>query len=173
MRSDCRTRVVWAAFRERNFEVGEPFSRARSVPSKYCFFRTYASASRIFFIKSHNLSLFAPFFRFFLQLAPRAFYQLSSTGLCPIYSEANYHLQLALRAIYYLPLLFRYQLRYIYDRYTIDIRQIHDRLPYSHRRNTVSIKYFHYFTLKLQFSLQKLANLQNFYYLCTIIIQNS
>ena len=33
MRSDCRTRVVWAAFRERNFEVGEPFLRARSVPS--------------------------------------------------------------------------------------------------------------------------------------------
>ena len=25
--------VVWAAFRERNFEVGEPFLRARSVPS--------------------------------------------------------------------------------------------------------------------------------------------
>ena len=25
--------VVWAAFRERNFEVGKPFLRARSVPS--------------------------------------------------------------------------------------------------------------------------------------------
>ena len=50
--------VVWAAFRERNFEVGEPFLRARSVPSKYCFFRTYASAKRIFLIKSHISSLF-------------------------------------------------------------------------------------------------------------------
>ena len=58
MRSDCRTRVVWAAFRERNFEVGEPFLRARSVPSKYYFFRTYASARRIFLIKSHISSLF-------------------------------------------------------------------------------------------------------------------
>ena len=58
MRSDCRTRVVWAAFRERNFEVGEHFLRARSVPSKYCFFRTYASAKRIFLIKSHISSLF-------------------------------------------------------------------------------------------------------------------
>ena len=36
MRSDCRTRVVWAAFRERNFEVGEPLCiRARwSAPQK-------------------------------------------------------------------------------------------------------------------------------------------
>ena len=51
--------VVWAAFRERNFEVGEPFLRARSVPSKYCFFRTYASAKRIFLIKSHISPLFS------------------------------------------------------------------------------------------------------------------
>ena len=51
--------VVWAAFRERNFEVGEPFLRARSVPSKYCFFRTYASARRIFLIKSHISPLFS------------------------------------------------------------------------------------------------------------------
>ena len=50
--------VVWAAFRERNFEVGEPFLRARSVPSKYYFFRTYASAKHIFFIKSHISPLF-------------------------------------------------------------------------------------------------------------------
>ena len=29
------------------------------MPSKYCFFRTYASAKRIFLIKSHNLPLFS------------------------------------------------------------------------------------------------------------------
>ena len=51
--------VVWAAFRDRNFEVGEPFLRARSVPSKYCFFRTYASAKRIFLIKSYISPLFS------------------------------------------------------------------------------------------------------------------
>ena len=74
----------------------------------------HTQARNIFFlIKSHNLPLFALFFRFFLQLSRK-----QSTGLRPIYSEANYHLQLALRAIYYPPLLFRYQLRYIYDRYT-------------------------------------------------------
>ena len=66
--------VVWAAFRERNFEVGEPFLRARSVPSKYYFFRTYASATRIFFIKSqfrfHIKSIFASFFFSYFLLYP-------------------------------------------------------------------------------------------------------
>ena len=66
--------VVWAAFRERNFEVGEPFLRARSVPSKYYFFRTYASAKRIFLIKSHNLPLFTLFFAFSTVLT-RAIYR--------------------------------------------------------------------------------------------------
>ena len=56
--------VVWAAFRERNFEVGEPFLRARSVPSKYYFFRTYASAKRIFLIKSLISPLFLLLFPF-------------------------------------------------------------------------------------------------------------
>ena len=128
MRSDCRTRVVWDAFCERNFEVGEPFLRARSVPSKYCFFRTYASAKRIFLIKSHNLPLFAPFFRFFLQLSRE-----QSTGLCPIYSEANYHLQLALREIYYLPatlpLSTTVDIRLIYGTYTVDTRYISIGIP--------------------------------------------
>ena len=42
----------------------------------------------------------------------------------------------------------------------------------SYPRNTVSINYFHYFTIKSLIYLPKLANLQNFHYLCTIIIQN-
>ena len=111
--------VVWAAFRERNFEVGEPFLRARSVPSKYYFFRTYASAKRIFLIKSHNLPLFALFFRFFLQLALRAIYRaLPDLQRSELPSTARPASDL---------LPFRYQLAINYGRYTVDIRYIHGR----------------------------------------------
>ena len=95
---------------------------------RYCFFRTYASAKRIFLIKSHNLPLFALFFRFFLQLSLEP-----TTGLCPIYSEANYHLQLALRAIYYPPatpsLSTTVDIRLIYGTYTVDTRYISIGIP--------------------------------------------
>ena len=62
-------------------------------------------------IKEHLLSLGCTNWRLFTvfpagRAASDPELQLSreqSTGLCPIYSEANYHLQLALRAIYYPP----------------------------------------------------------------------
>ena len=72
--------VVWAAFRERNFEVGESFLRARSVPSKYYFFRTYASAMRIFFVKSQ----ISPHFLFSYFLLFPVVCHLSATYLPPI-----------------------------------------------------------------------------------------
>ena len=52
----------------------------RSVPSKYCFFRTYASARHIFFVKSQISPLFL--FSYFL-LFP-VVYHLSATYLPPI-----------------------------------------------------------------------------------------
>ena len=76
-----------------------------------------------------------------------------STGHCPIYSEANYQLQLALRAIYYPPLPTRYQLRQIYGRYTVHTRQIHGTLVYSHRTYTASRITFGYIVPRYQSSL--------------------
>ena len=85
--------VVWAAFRERNFEVGEPFLRARSVPSKYCFFRTYASAIRIFFVKSLITPLFFAFPPYLYRRSRPlncSIWVYKTIGLCPSHSIASY-----------------------------------------------------------------------------------
>ena len=115
-------------------------AKPQNTRQRYYFFRTYASAKRIFLIKSHNLPLFALFFAFSTVLTRATYRALpdlqrselpttarsasdlqgsarstakrttiysspceQSTGLCPIYSEAIYQLQLALRAIYRAP----------------------------------------------------------------------
>ena len=107
--------VVWAAFRERNFEVGEPFLRARSVPSKYYFFRTYASAKHIFLIKSHNLPLFALFSTTLPRTNYRALPDLQRSELPSIARPAS---------DLFSP---RYSSAINYGRYTVDIRYIHGR----------------------------------------------
>ena len=111
--------VVWAAFRERNFEVGKPFLRARSVPSKYCFFRTYASAKHIFLIKSHNLPLFALFFAFFYSSHAS---NLQGSALSTQRSELPSTARPASDL-----LSPRYSSAINYGRYTVDIRYIHGR----------------------------------------------
>ena len=114
--------VVWAAFRERNFEVGEPFLRARSVPSKYCFFRTYASAKRFFLIKSHNLPLFALFFAFSTALTRATYRALPDLQRSELPSTARPASDLLSPATN--SLSNTVDIRLIYGTYTVDTRYI-------------------------------------------------
>jgi hypothetical protein len=81
-----------------------------------------------FFYKKSQFASFRSFFRFFLQLSLE-----QTTGLYPIYSEANYHLQFAPRAIYYppatLPPSTTVDIRLIYGTYTVDTRYISIGIP--------------------------------------------
>ena len=137
--------VVWAAFRERNFEVGEPFLRARSVPSKYYFFRTYASAMRIFFVKSLITPLFFAFPPYlYRQSRPLncSIWVYKTIGLCPSHSIASYRRLRRPITIFpplgglrghvpsaTLPLSTTVDIRLIYGTYTVDTRYISIGIP--------------------------------------------
>ena len=137
--------VVWAAFRERNFEVGEPFLRARSVPSTVVKISHIRKRDAHFFCKKFNYTsffAFPPYLYRRSRLLNCSIWVYKTIGLCPSHSIASYRRLRRPITIFpplgglrghvpsaTLPLLTTVDIRLIYGTYTVDIRYISIGMP--------------------------------------------